>query len=234
MNQRDGEQLNLLASSAHDLKSPLIFIRGAAAQAQNPKLNQAQKDQLMRRVELSSDRLLKLIDSLIGTAQSQAPLPLEPVHVSDIINQAHLDISDYANELGFEFHIRYSKRLPPVLTNRLGLRRILFNLMDNAVKYSQAKPQARIQAKRDGNDYIRLTVRDYGVGLRPSDLKAIQKLHTQAEQPSSALPGSSGLGLILSNQIAQSLSAKLTFQPLTNGTSFNLRLPVARQLNLFV
>lgn len=235
MEKVDTRQLRLLAASAHDLKTPLIFIKGAAAQAQNARLNPQQQAQLLKRIELSSDRLLKLIDAVIGSAQAgQAQLALEPAHTGEIINQAYADIEPYAAELGFDFVIKSARRLPPVLTHRLTLRRILFNLMDNAVKYGVTRPQAIVRAERDGERYVRISIRDYGVGLRPSDLRQIQALHGRAEAPSSAMPGSSGLGLLLSNQLADALSAKLTFQPLSVGTSFNLRLPVARQLSLFV
>jgi len=235
MDKVGAQQLRLLAASAHDLKTPLIFIKGAAAQAGQAGLNAQQQRQLIKRIELSSDRLLKLIDAIIGSAQtSQTQLPLEPAHVSDVLWQAQADIEPYARELGFTFDIRIPRRLPPVLTHRLGLRRILFNLMDNAVKYGHNRPQAVIRAERESSgNFVRLSVRDYGVGLRPSDFKQIQALYAKAEQPTAAAPGSSGLGLLLSSQLADSLSAKLTFQPLAVGTSFSLRLPIARQLSLF-
>lgn len=234
MDKVDTSQLRLLAASAHDLKTPLIYIKSAAANAQTAQLSAEAQTQLLKRIELSSDRMLKLIDVLIGTSRAdQAQLPLEPVQAGQVIKQTYAEIEPYAKELGFNFDIKLPSRLPPILTHRLSLKRILFNLMDNALKYGINRPEAIIRASREGDGFVRISVRDYGVGLRPSDLKQIQGLYGQAEAPTNALPNSSGLGLLLSTQLAEALSAKLSFQPLSHGTSFNLRLPVAQQLSLF-
>lgn len=235
---RNGEgkpqQLRLLAAAAHDLKTPLVFIKGAAAHWQNGNLTKAQQAELMRRVGFSAERMLKLIDSLIGGAQAeQAPLLLEPVSAGDVIWQAHQDIKSYADELGFNFDIRLARGLPTVLAHRLSLRRILFNLMDNALKYSREQRLVRIHAQRVDNGTVAISIRDYGIGVNQQDLKQIFSLYGRAAEPTNALPGSSGLGLFIASSLADATDARLSVRSHVKGTTFRVQLPIARQLSLF-
>lgn len=231
--QKEETQIRLLAATAHDLKTPLLFIKGAANQARQSDLKPELSAELLRRIEFSSDRLLKLVESLLcSAATEQGMLPLEPVNAADIIQQAQYDIWPYAEELGFKFDTACSRNLPLVLTHRLSLRRVLFNLMDNAVKYSQGPNKVVIRARRTQREYVRISVRDYGIGLTPSDLKKIFALYGRAEQATTAVSGS-GLGLYIASQLSEAMNAKLSVQALTQGASFSIRLPIAHQLNLF-
>lgn len=225
--------LGLISAAAHDIKTPLVFIRGAANQlGQNPTDTPEVVKQL-RRIEQSAGRLLNLVDSLIGSAQAkQQELVLEPLHAERVIGQTLEDIEPYAHELGFEINLKLSRKLPPILSHRLALKRVLFNLLDNAVKYSGDRKQIDIKARRD-QGHVRITIRDYGIGIRQEDVKTIWKLFGRAVEPTTAIPGSSGLGLYIAASLSQSLSAKLDLKSYSMGTSFFLRLPVANQLSLF-
>lgn len=228
------QSLRLVSAAAHDLKTPLVFIRGAASQLNERPPSKEELARQLERIEQSAARLLNLIDSLIGSAQTgQADLPLEPVQAEQVIQHAIEDIGPYARQLGFSFKVRTSRRLPPVLTHRLALRRVLFNLLDNALKYTQdSTKDIEIQARRDG-DKVRLSVRDWGVGVRGEDMEQIFKLFGRAAEPAAAVPGSSGLGLYIVSNLSQSLSAELGVRSQGQGSTFYLRLPVASQLSLF-
>lgn len=226
--------LSILAAASHDLKTPLAFIRGAASELKSTPVDSAQNQAQIARIEQSAGRMLSLIDSIIGTAHSQqTQLPLEPVHIGDVVWTAVNDISPYANQLGFEFQVDFPRTLPPVLTNRLALRRIVFNLIDNAIKYTQDKYEVRISAHRDRGS-VRLNVRDYGVGLHRRDLDQIFNLFGTSAQPTQALAGSSGLGLFIARELSTAIHADIGAKPLLKGSNFFVRLPVARQLSLFV
>jgi signal transduction histidine kinase len=163
----------------------------------------------------------------------QISLPLEPVSVSDAIDLAVADIEPYAKELGFNIDVTLSKGLPPILSHRTSLRRVIFNLIDNAIKFTRDQKQVVIKARRD-EDRVRISVRDYGIGVRKSDIEQIFKLFGRAGEPTHAIPGSSGLGLYVAKNLSQALMSDLKVRPLGVGTSFYIRVPVAHQLSLFV
>ena len=229
----DQAALKLVSAAAHDIKTPLVFIRGAAAQLQHEPPEPEELARQLNRIEQSAGRLLSLVDSLIGSSQAaQQPLALEPVQAERAIYDALEDIGPYAQELGFKFNVYVSRHLPPILSNHLALKRILFNLLDNAVRYTQDKKEIDVRARRDSGR-VRVTVRDYGVGVRRQDLEQIWQLFGQAAEPSTVVPGSSGLGLYIASNLSQSMAAELDLKPLSKGTKFYLRLPVANQLSLF-
>lgn len=225
----------MVAAAAHDLKTPLTFIRGAAAElAQTPNDTETLLQQLAR-IEHSAGRLLTLIDGVIGTAQSknQQQLPLEPVHVGDVVWNAVEDIAPYADQLGYKLDVNFPRSLPPVLTNRLALHRIVFNLLDNAIKYTRENYEVTVTARRERGS-VRLNVRDYGVGVRKRDIEQIFTLFGTAAQPSQALNGSSGLGLYIAHELSNAIHADIGASPKAVGSNFFVRLPVARQMSLFV
>ena len=231
----DHRPLDLISAAAHDIKTPLVFIRGAASQLNEGHASPEEMARQLGRMEQSAGRLLNLIDSLIGSAQArQQELNLEPVQAEQVIHYALEDIKPYAGELGFDFNLKFSHKLPLILSHRLALRRVLFNLLDNAVKYTRddSKKTIDVSARRD-KDRVRITVRDYGVGIRQEDLKQIWKLFGRAAEPAAVVPGSSGLGLYIASSLSRSLSAELDLTTQAKGTSFYLRLPVAHQLSLF-
>lgn len=224
----------MVAAAAHDLKTPLTFIRGAAAELKKAPADESEmaKQQLLR-IEQSAERLLALIDGVIGTAQSQqAQLPLEPVHVGDVVWGALDTIAPYANQLGFTLNVSLPRTLPPVLTNRQALQRIIYNLLDNAIKYTLDKYEVKITARRDQGS-VRLNVRDYGIGVRRRDIEQIFSLFGTSSQPTQAVSGSSGLGLYIAHELSSAIHADIGANPKPIGSNFFVRLPVARQLSLF-
>lgn len=233
INYKEGDELNLVAAAAHDLKTPLVFIRTAASKLQQAEIPLNIRNQYLNRVETSAERMLNLIDSVTSAASSQQnQLPLEPLYVPDVVNQAYYDIESYAKEVGFRIKIKHSKTLPLALSHHLALRRIIYNLLDNAIKYSQDKREVSIYTRLD-NQKVRIGIRDYGIGIRKSDIEQIFKLFGKVSQPNNAIAGSSGLGLYIASSLSQSMSAELSICPQPIGTSFLLRLPIAHQLSLF-
>lgn len=229
---RQRSQFAMVAAAAHDLKTPLTFIRGAAADLTRTSPDSHQAQVQLERIEQSAARMLSLIDGVIGTAHSeQTQLPLEPVHVGDVVWEALENIKPFAAQHGYLLKTHFPRSLPPVLTNRKALERIIYNLVDNAIKYTRDKYEVSLSARRDHGS-VRLSVRDYGVGIRQRDIEQIFSLFGTTAQPTQAIAGSSGLGLYIAHELSAAIHADIGAVPKRVGSSFYLRLPVARQLSL--
>jgi len=229
------QQLRLISAAAHDMKTPLTLISGIASVLQKNNLTKDQQTQYLERIMVSSDRLLGLVEGLIGATKVhdlQSSLPLEPISVGNVIESVTHELEPYAKASGQRLEVRRTHKLPLVLSNRQALYRVLFNLLDNAIKYSEKGQKVVVRARND-RDKIRVSVRDFGIGVRKRDLERLLSNFGSITEPNPAHAGSSGLGLYIAQQLSRATGATLAVKTLGRGSSFYVRLPVAKQLEMF-
>ncbi len=232
-NSRLESDFSLLVSAVHDIKTPLAFIKNATDSIISGEIPDQYRLTHIKRVSITADRVLKIIDAMIGGARARnLSLELEPVNVADAIYQSRMDVIDYAKSIGIEIEVACSRNLPLAYAHRLGLRRVLFNLMDNAIRYSPSRQPVRVSARRENNQ-VRVSVRDRGVGINKNDYKKIFTMFGTGATPSPATPNSSGLGLYIASELSRSMGSKLKVVSSKRGSNFILRLPLAKQLSLF-
>jgi signal transduction histidine kinase len=228
-----GNAIDMVAGAAHDLKTPLTYIRGAADQIYRDAYDPTEAKLAAHKIEQSAERLLHLIDGLIGLAHAeQTSLKLEPLSAIDLVRQSVAAIDPFAQVLGQEIDVRVPKSLPPVATHRQAVDRILYNLLDNALKFSRTQKPIRIRAHRTNPDTVSVSIRDYGAGISPKELKTIFSMFGRAANPSRTVTGS-GLGLYVAAQLSEQIQAKLHVTPLKVGTTFRVDLPIIQQAALF-
>jgi len=115
-----------------------------------------------------------------------------------------------------------------VLADRAMVGKILDNLLNNALTYSDHSPTIRMQARRDA-DQVAITVADDGAGVAPADQARIfERFARGNDRLSREMPGS-GLGLYLSRGLAEQMGGSLQLQASQpgKGSTFVLRLPLA-------
>ena len=232
--QRISQDFNLLVSAAHDIKTPLSFIKNASSSLLGADMPEEYRRIHIERINIMSGRMLKMIDAVIGSAKARNHrLELEPVNAVDAIYQSYQDVCGYAASIGIDIHISHSRNLPLVYAHRLSLRRVLFNLMDNAIRYSTSRQPVIVSARQE-KGRVRISVRDRGVGISKSDYKKIFTMFGSAAAPSVSIPNSSGLGLFIASELCRLMNGELSVSSSGAGSNFILRLPSARQLSLFL
>lgn len=218
-------------ATAHDMKTPLVLMNGLTERLLDNNLSPEQQRQYLERISISSDRLLQLVEALSGARQRRHDLELSPVNIRVVIEEVIREMSLYAEHRHLKLQL-IQGRNPIVLTNRTAVYRILANLVDNAIKYSRPNTTIQLRIIRRGNS-VNVTVKDNGVGVRRDDLEKIFTLFGQAAEPTNALPGSSGFGLYISRQLADSIGGGLSVVPMKEGSLFSLTIPMVRQLRMF-
>ncbi len=165
----------LLTSISHDLRTPLASILGSATSLKSYRhtLDEAAQDELIGTIQEEAERLNRFIANLLDMTRLEAGA-VQPksdmVDISDIVGSALqragkvLAKHRVAVDLGSDLPML---KLDPVL-----FEQVLFNLLDNAAKYSPAGSEIRLSAGREG-DAVRLQVMDEGLGIPPADLERI-------------------------------------------------------------
>ena len=225
----------LIASVAHELKSPLTLISGLSSQLQTSSLNAAQYQQYVQRIQFSSDRLLNLIDSILKgyeLEQHMLELKLEPVVPQLIMEEVAHELEPHARRQAQLIAVRSARHKQAVLADRGCLHAILFNLLDNAIKYSKPESTIELEARlRRGQ--AQLVVKDYGNGIKSADLKKLFAQFGRVQRPVPQWATTTGLGLYIAKQLTEAMQGSLELTRRKNGSSFLVNLQLSRQLSLF-
>ena len=229
-------RMDLVATTVHELKTPLTVISGLSAMleaGQFGKLN-SQQTKYINRIQTVSDRLLLLIESMLIVAKAQlTPLPpLEPVAVQNVIKEVVAELASRIEQAKISVELPASRSVEPVLAERYYLHQIIYNLLDNPIKYSPPKTTVTIKFRhQEGKLYLRIS--DQGSGIQPNELKYLYRRFGKVGQPIAAQANSSGLGLYIVKRLVEAQGGSIRAKSLTQGTCFIISLPLAQQLNLF-
>jgi signal transduction histidine kinase len=227
---------NLVAAAAHELKTPLTIISTIAAGTRGGlfgTVNQEVDGQLAR-IEMTAARLLNVVEGLLGFEKIKAgvrSLALEPVNLTSVTRLAINELQLLADENRQEISLLAVQQVPLVQASPQFAHQVVYNLLNNALKYSPPRSHVVITLRREG-DFVCLTISDQAPVLSATDKRHIFKKFSPLSARS-GLPGSNGLGLYLSRSLAVMMGGDLTHRALMRGNRFYVRLPLVEQLALF-
>lgn len=233
--QSDGMSQQLIASVAHELKSPLTLISGLSSQLQTSDISTSQYQQYAQRIQFSSDRLLGLIDSILRgyeLEQHMLELNLEPICPQLIMEEVAHELMPHARKQAQLIAIKNTRQRQTVLADRGCLHAVLFNLLDNAIKYSHPEATIELEARlRRGQAQI--VIKDYGQGIKKSDLKNLFAQFGRVQRPVPQWATTTGLGLYIAKQLTEAMQGQLELTRRKDGSSFLVNLQLSKQLTLF-
>jgi two-component system sensor histidine kinase KdpD len=219
----------LLTSISHDLKTPLAAVLGAAGTLRDlsSALTDAERADLLATIIDESERLNRFIANLLDMTklESGAVVPNTALHDLDEIVGSALR---RAGKILAQHHVELelAAGLPMLELDAVLFEQALFNLLDNAAKYSAAGTTIRIRSWRD-EDAVCLQVLDEGDGIPAADLEHIFDKFYRAEKGDRVRAGT-GLGLAISRGFVEALHGRITAanRPDRPGAIFAIRLPV--------
>ena len=223
-----------LANMSHELRTPLNGVIGFSEFLIDEKagpLNQKQKDYL-NDVLTSGQHLLRLINDILDLSKIEAGrmevLP-EVFEVSKVIDEVCSVVSPLARRKNIKVHQRIATGIGSVFLDRGKLVQILYNLVSNALKFTDDGGEVMVCLDMDATQQLRLTVTDTGIGIEPGDLDKLFVEFQQLEQGTTRRYGGTGLGLALTKRLAevQNGSVRVTSEP-GKGSRFTVSLPLAQ------
>lgn len=230
--------LDLVATTAHELKSPLTLINGLAAMLEAGEFGKTTLAQrkYLGRISATSERLMTIVDGLLAVNRSQhrrLSLQLQPMMISALIKEVVEELDPQLKARGMRVRLQITRKVPPVIADKNCMHQIVFNLLDNAIKYSPAKTIVNIKVQLR-EDQLVMQISDQGIGIKPTEIeKLFERFATQA-QPVAEQAGSSGLGLYIVKNLVELQGGSITATALSQGSCFTVSLPVAQQLALFI
>jgi protein-histidine pros-kinase len=222
-----------LASMSHELRTPLNGIIGFTEFLVDEKpgpLNAKQKEYLTD-VHNSAQHLLQLINDVLDLAKIEAgriDLNPEPFSPAKAINEVCAVINGIAHERRVDVRAAIEPGLDSVTLDQQKFKQICYNLLANAVKFTDSGGKVEIAGRRLEGDRFEIAVSDTGIGIKCEDMERLFREFEQLESGASRRYEGSGLGLALTRKLLQlqggSIEAK---SELGRGSTFTAILPVA-------
>jgi signal transduction histidine kinase len=215
-----------LDNVAHDLRTPMMRLRGIAESAlEGPQDAAALRNALADCLE-ESERVATMLNTLMDISEAETGtmrLQLEPVNLADIVRDTLALYEDAAEAKGVALHAgEVEDTVLPVDRNRI--RQVLANLVDNAIKYTPAGGTVALRVARDGGAGV-VEVLDTGAGIEPDDLPRIWERLYRGDR--SRTERGLGLGLSLVKAIVEAHRGRVAVESAPGrGTRVEVRLPI--------
>lgn len=215
---------------SHELRSPLALVCGYAEMLDMGELGELQPDQ-QRSVAVITRRahmLSELVQDIMLILESEVnPPEAEPVPLDELVLAAVEDFQVVTRQAGLTLRAEIAPHLPHASGSPMYLRRVLDNLIGNAIKFTPEGGTITVRSRQEGQ-WIALEVSDTGIGMPAGKLKHIFERFYQVDGSTKRKYGGVGLGLALVKEIVETFGGSVTVESqVGEGTTFTALFPIA-------
>jgi two-component system sensor histidine kinase SenX3 len=219
---------DFVANISHELKTPVGAI-ALLAETLLAEDDPPVRDRLAERMLIEADRVGRTIEDLLTLSQieSEEGPDREEIPAHLVMAEAAERIRPAAEHRGITIRVVEPSPRLAILGDRRQLVSALYNLLDNAVKYSDDGSVVDVRALTNGRT-IDLEVEDRGIGIPSADLERIFERFYRVDQARSRQTGGTGLGLAIVRHVATNHEGEIRVDSRAGeGSTFTLRLPAA-------
>jgi signal transduction histidine kinase/CheY-like chemotaxis protein len=231
----DNAKDEFLATVTHELRTPLNGVIGMLDMLTGEPLPAAQQE-VAQIAAASSHHLKNLVDDILDITKMVAgrmQLECVPVNIDAMIKEIVSCMQPIADSKSVVLTSEISTDVPATInSDPLRLRQVLFNLVGNAVKFTNeghVKLIVEPQDATDTNDLIKFQICDTGIGISPSNVEDIFQPFVQADSGTTRQHGGTGLGLTISQRLMNLFGGRIEVESTPNeGSTFSVFLPYAK------
>lgn len=223
---------DFVANISHELKTPVGAL-GLLAETLAETLAAEEGDEVARRlagrIQAEAFRVGRTVDDLLELSRIESgEVPhRSPVPVHLVVTEAVERIRPAAEHAGIALGVADMSPRLAIFGDRRQLVSALYNLLDNAVKYSDAGSSVEVTASTDGTA-VELAVSDHGIGIPTRDLERVFERFYRVDRARSRRTGGTGLGLAIVRHVVHNHEGSARVESrLGSGSTFTLRLPSA-------
>jgi signal transduction histidine kinase len=222
-------QKQFISNVSHELKTPLAAIRGFSQYLSEGENQDKDLQKIYFHLVNESDRLTMLINELLMLSRfdKAEELSSEKTDLSELIDNVVLDMKSKAYKKEITLEVNLEKEVY-VHVNKILMSHAVANILDNAIKYSNAKSHIRIETFVRQMDAI-IKVSDQGIGIEQKDIARVQERFYRAQN--SNVAKGTGLGLSMCKEIVEKFNGHLVIESEINvGTTVSIIFPFAVKL----
>lgn len=217
-----------MSSVTHELKTPIGSIRALGEVMNSGRLTSgAAQREYGGLVVQEAKRLTRLVDNVLAHARITDIADVycfTALHVDVIVDAALAGFANQLHQAQFAITVEIPSGLPPIRVDEQAIELVLDNLIDNAIRYSEATKSLAISAE-DLGDRVAIRVADRGTGIAADEIDRVTQKFVRGRN---AIAGGNGLGLAIAKRIVVEHNGRLAIQSTVGeGTTVTVEFPVA-------
>ena len=225
----DAARRSLIAAVSHDLRTPVTALR-LLAEAVDDEIGDPQtRREYVRRLGVHIRALGALIDDLFELTRIEAgevTWTMQQVQIDELVEETVAAMAPAARAGGISVRAEIDPALRPATANPERIQRVLFNLIQNAIRHTPADGSVTVRAASSGPG-VEIEVADTGEGIAPRDRERVFEPFAQGADRASRTDGSAGLGLAISRAIVEAHGGRIWVvdEPADSGARVRFSLP---------
>ena len=223
---------DFVANVSHELKTPITAIKGFVETLLDGAIdNPEDSRRFLGIITKQAERLNAIIDDLLALSRieqegERSEVPLRQGPLAEVLKGAQQACAIGASSKGVHIEVSCEEALTARINAPL-LEQAVINLIDNAVKYSEAERAIEVAAAREGSEIV-VRVRDHGCGIAAEHLPRLFERFYRVDKARSRKQGGTGLGLAIVKHIAAAHGGQVTVTSVPGeGSTFTIQLPAA-------
>jgi signal transduction histidine kinase len=223
---------NLISNVSHELRTPLAHVKGYVELLEERDLGDltAEQEKAMTVISRATSRLERLIEDLIAfsTASREGmDLELQESDLNQLVGTVYERSTEKAKRAEVKLKLSTDDGLPPIRVDLEKLSWVLYQLVDNAIKFTPAGGQVKLWIKRV-DSFVTIAVSDTGIGIPQDKLEEVFEPFHQLDGSPTRRYGGTGLGLALVKQIVSAHGSHIQVESqVDSGSTFRFELPLA-------
>ncbi|WP_309733809.1 ATP-binding protein [Chamaesiphon sp. OTE_75_metabat_556] len=219
------QQRQFIGNISHELRTPLTVLSGylQSLLRRSNNLNDYQREAL-ETAGSEADRTIKLLQDLLDLARADSGYTryhLEPLLLNELVSEV-VDMTAKLGDRSIQVDVKENVE---AVVDRDRLKQVLINLLDNAIKYSQAEKTINLIVEQIDKQAI-IRVRDQGIGIPLQDLSRIFERFYRVDEDRARTTGGHGLGLAISKTLVEGMGGKIMVRSTVGeGSEFSIVLP---------
>jgi two-component system phosphate regulon sensor histidine kinase PhoR len=214
-----------VANASHELKTPLTAIRGYAETLLDASMPEADREKFAQRIVDHADRMSAIVDDLLTLARLEEPgrhVERKPVPLATVVEDIWATLESRARDI--DLAVEIEPRDLKVDGDPEGVRQVVENLLDNAIRHSGAR-RVGVRARRSEGE-VRVTVWDEGQGIPTAHLGRIFERFYRVDPSRSRASGGTGLGLSIVRHWTEVMGGRVWAESAVGqGTEIHVVLP---------
>ncbi len=221
----------LMAAVSHDLRTPLASLRVLAEAIAGDVIDDETRRRYVGQLSVHIDSLGHLIDDMFELSRLEAgeiTWSMQQVRLDELVWETVDAMAPRAVAQGLRAEARVMPDLPAVRANPEKVQRVLFNLIDNAIRHTPAEGEITVAAERSG-ERVLVEVADTGEGIAPEERERVFEPFFRGGSQSARTKRGSGLGLTICRAIVEAHEGEIWLEGAERGTRVRFTLPAVAE-----
>ncbi|MDD3173287.1 MAG: ATP-binding protein [Herbinix sp.] len=201
----DAYQKKFVANISHDFRSPLTSIKGYTVAMKDGTIPYEMQDKYLNIILFETERLTKLTSSLLELNRfenKRAFLDITSFDINHIIKKIAESFEGSCRDKKITLNLVFSAKVTKVDADMGKIQQVLYNLIDNAIKFSHSNSKIKVSTEEKG-DKVFVSVKDYGIGIPKDSIKKIWERFYKTDTSRGKDKKGTGLGLSITKEIIQ-------------------------------